>query len=126
MAGIEPLPEVEAVLGPQHLPGLRRAMDAVHVDGRIKGYVVDLVRATREDRDGLIQYGAGPRGPIFLLRAAKGQAFLAGRAYVAPQDVKDVFLDVMRHRIAVSYEAEAEDLTSDAVLSKILGTVAVP
>jgi MoxR-like ATPase len=60
------------------------------------------------------------------LRAAKGQAFLAGRAYVAPQDVKDVFLDVMRHRIAVSYEAEAEDLTSDAVLSKILGTVAVP
>jgi MoxR-like ATPase len=126
MAGVAPDLTVEPVLGPEDLPSLRRALDAVHVDARIKGYIVDLVRATREDSEGLIQYGASPRATIFLTRAAKGEAFLDGRAYVTPQDVKDVFLDVMRHRVAVTYEAEAEEMTSETVLGKILGTVSVP
>jgi MoxR-like ATPase len=127
MAGIEALPRVEPVLGPEDLPPLRQALDAIHVDGRIKGYMVDLVRATRPpNQPGLIQHGASPRATIFLTRAAKGHALLDGRAFVTPQDVKAVYHDVMRHRVVITYEAEAEEMTSETVLTHILNEVAVP
>jgi MoxR-like ATPase len=127
MAGLDALPKVEAVLGPEELPMLRQSLDAIHVDERIKGYMVDVVRATRPpNHAGLIQYGGSPRATIFLTRAAKGNALLEGRGFVTPQDVKAVYHDVMRHRVAVTYEAEAEEMTSETVLTQILGEVAVP
>jgi MoxR-like ATPase len=127
MAGLAPLPGIQAVLGPDELPPLREALDGIHVDARIKGYMVDLVRATRPpQRDGWIQSGASVRATLFLTRAAKGQALIDGRDFVTPQDVKAVYADVMRHRITVTYEAEAQEMTSETLLSRILAEWPVP
>jgi MoxR-like ATPase len=127
MAGLSPLPAVEAVLGPDELPALSQALDAIHVDARLKGYMVDLVRATRPPhREGWIQSGASVRATLFLTRAAKGHALLDGRAFVTPQDVKAVYPDVMRHRVVVTYEAEAQEITNETVLSGILADWPVP
>jgi MoxR-like ATPase len=93
---------------------------------------VDIIHCTRNpDEFGLdiapyIQYGASPRATIFLTRAAKGQAFLDGRGYVTPQDVKSIGYDVLRHRVAVTYEAEAEDITSDQLIKRIFDHLKVP
>ncbi|MFQ3651910.1 MAG: AAA family ATPase, partial [Gemmataceae bacterium] len=127
MAGLTALPAIQAVLGPEELPALRAALDAVYVDDRLKGYMVDLVRATRPPHhQGLIQTGASVRATLFLTRAAKGQALLDGREYVTPQDVKAVYADVMRHRVTVTYEAEAQELTSETLLSRILAEWPLP
>jgi MoxR-like ATPase len=132
MSAIEPNLSIEAVLGPSDLFALRKALDQIYVDDKIKRYIVDIVHSTRKPGDyGLdiapyIQYGASPRATIFLTRAAKAQAFLDGRGYVTPQDVKSIGLDVLRHRVTVTYEAEAEDITSETLLRRIFDSLKVP
>jgi MoxR-like ATPase len=102
------------------------------MDEKIADYIVDLVEATRNpgayqlDIAGLIRYGASPRASIFLAMAARGHALLDGRGYVTPQDVKSVGMDVLRHRVIVSYEAEAEGRTSEDIVQQIFDTVEVP
>jgi MoxR-like ATPase len=132
MSAIEPDLSVEAVLGPADLFALRKVLDQIYVDDKIKRYIVDIVQCTRKPGDyGLdiapyIQYGASPRATIFLARAAKAQAFLDGRGYVTPQDVKSIGLDVLRHRVTVTYEAEAEDITAETLLQRIFNSLKVP
>jgi MoxR-like ATPase len=111
----------------------RRVIHDVYVDPRVKEYALDLLHATREpgarslsELVPLIQYGASPRAGIFLIRAAKAHAFLNGRGYVTPDDVKSLGFDVLRHRIVLTYEAEAEDVTADELLRKIFEAIPVP
>ncbi|HVS65171.1 MAG TPA: AAA family ATPase [Thermoanaerobaculia bacterium] len=126
-------PTVEKVITVEAILRAREVADAIYVDPKVEDYIVDLVFATREPAryrlealERLIDYGASPRATIYLAQASKVQAFLAGRPYVTPQDVKSVAPDVLRHRVLVSYEAEAQDLTSDDLLQDILNTVDVP
>ena len=132
MAVIEPSLAVDPVLSPDDIFALRRAIDQIYVDDKIKRYIVEIVHATRRPADyGLdiapyIQYGASPRATIFLTRGARGQAFLAGRGYVTPQDVKDIGYDVLRHRLSITYEAEAEEITSENLLKRIFDSLKVP
>jgi MoxR-like ATPase len=132
MGSILPIAEVRPVLSAAELDELRRAVDAIYVDEKVKGYIVDLVQATRKPGEygleltGLIQYGASPRATIALVRAARAQAFLDGRGYVTPQDVKSAAPDVLRHRLLVSYEAEAEELKPEDLLTRILDKLPVP
>jgi MoxR-like ATPase len=132
MAIIEPDLAIDPVLSPDDIFALRRAIDQIYVDDKIKRYIVEIVHATRRPADyGLdlapyIQYGASPRATIFLTRGARGQAFLAGRGYVTPQDVKDIGYDVLRHRLSITYEAEAEEITSENLLKRIFDHLKVP
>jgi len=126
-------PTVNKVIGVDAILRAREVADAIYVDPKVEDYIVDLVFATREPAryrlealERLIDYGASPRATIYLAQASKVQAFLAGRPYVTPQDVKSVAPDVLRHRVLISYEAEAQDLTSDDLLQDILNTVDVP
>jgi MoxR-like ATPase len=111
---------------------VRELVREIYVDDKLKGYIVDLVRATRFPQEAglelghLIDYGASPRATIGLVVAARANAFLAGRGYVTPQDVKDVAPGVLRHRLVLTYEAEAEELAADDVVKKILDGVRVP
>lgn len=124
--------EVEAVTCPQEIMKAREFVDQVHVDEKVEHYVVDLVMATRNPEAygfrlrELIQFGGSPRATINLMLAAKASAFLAGRAYVVPQDVKDIALDVLRHRVIVTYEAEAEDRSSESIVTEILDHLPIP
>ena len=126
------LPRVEPVMTPEQLLAARRALDEIYIDDKIRDYIVALVHASRNPGEfGLsvaewIEYGASPRATIFLAKGARALAFLAGRGYVTPQDVKDIALDVLRHRVIVSYEAEAEEKTSRDVVQHILDHVEVP
>ena len=111
----------------------REVVDEIYIDDKIKDYIVDIVFATREpEKNGLselanmIQFGASPRATIALTLAAKAHAFLEGRGYVVPQDIKDIAPDVLRHRIIVTYEAEAEGISSEDIVAKVLNKVAVP
>jgi MoxR-like ATPase len=132
MGAIEPDLQVDPVLSPDDLLALRGVLDSIYVDPKVNNYLVDLVRATRCPAEfGLeigpyIQYGASPRATIFLKRAAKGTAFLAARGYVTPEDVKISAPDVLRHRLLLTYEAEAEELTADGLLQRILDQMPVP
>ena len=122
----------QPVVTPDQILKARKVVDAVYMDEKIKNYIVDLVHATRKpaeykiDVARLIQYGASPRGTIYLTIAAKAYAFLQGRGYVTPQDVKTIGMDVLRHRVIVSYEAEAEEMTSEDVIKRIFDEVPVP
>lgn len=110
----------------------RKMVDTVYIDDRIKRYIVEIVYATREPEQvnapvkSFIQFGASPRASIALALASKAWALLQGRSFVTPQDVKDIGLDVLRHRVIVSYEAEAENIDSAIVIKKIFDTIAVP
>jgi MoxR-like ATPase len=132
MSAIEPDLTIRSVLTPEQILELRRALDQIYVDEKIQRYIVDVVHATRTPNDyGLdiapyVQYGASPRATIFLTRAAKGQAFLDGRGYVTPQDIKSIGYDVLRHRVSVTYEAEAEDITPENLLQRIFDHLKVP
>src|SRR5438445_1854738 len=132
MAAVEPNLAIEPVLSAEAIFNYRRAIDQIYVDDKIKRYIVDAVHATRNPAEqGLdiapyVQYGASPRATIFLTRAAKGQAFLDGRGYVTPQDVKSIGYDVLRHRIILTYEAEAEDITAENLLQRIFDHLKVP
>ncbi|MEC8735089.1 MAG: MoxR family ATPase, partial [Planctomycetota bacterium] len=122
-------PTARAVTTPESIMQARETVDRIHVDDRIKEYVVELVVSTREPSrhgvpiEGLVDFGASPRATIALTLAARANAFLAGRGYVLPQDVKDVAHTVLRHRVILSYEAEAEELNSDDVIDRLLDHV---
>ena len=126
-------PRVTAVLHPEDIARARGLAESIHMDARVEDYIVSLVFATREPQHfklerlaNLVDYGASPRASIALARAARVQALFAGRTYVTPGDVKAVALDVLRHRIIPSYEAEARELDADALVREILGAVDVP
>jgi MoxR-like ATPase len=132
MSAVEPDIAVKNVLTPGDLVALRKCIDDLYVDDQVKRYIVDVVHASRTpseyrlDIGPYIQYGASPRATICLTRAAKVQAFLEGRGYVTPQDIKTVAFDVLRHRLIVTYEAEAEDITPEHLIQQILDHVRVP
>jgi MoxR-like ATPase len=126
-------PTVEAVLTPEDVREMRRIADAVYLDAKVEDYIVDVVFATREPAmyrleklAKLIAYGASPRATIYLAQAARVQALMSGRGYVTPQDVKTIGPDVLRHRVLLTYEAEARDLTSDDLIQEVFNTVDVP
>ena len=131
-AKTEGTPTAEQVVTVEQILTARKVVDTIYVDDKVKEYIVNLVCATRDPggfnvpAEGLIQLGASPRATIYLTLASKAHAFLQGRGYVTPQDVKAIAPDVMRHRIQVSYEAEAEDKTSDHVLALFLDHMPVP
>lgn len=125
--------EVKAVMTPDRLFELRGLMHQIYVDEKVKDYVLDLVFATREperyklaELKPLIAYGASPRASIMLTVVAKANAFLRGRGYVTPDDVKQVGMDVLRHRVLVTYEAEAEEKTSEHIIQRIFDQIEVP
>jgi MoxR-like ATPase len=128
-----PEPVARTVLDPSHVLRARHAAGEVYVDGRIKEYVLDLVGATRQPEQAglnnlapLIEYGASPRAAIFLIRAAKAHAFLQGRGFVIPEDIKGLGYDVLRHRILLTYRADADGVTADELLRRIFERVPVP
>ena len=132
MATSEALPTARPVVSAQQILNSRHVVNTLYVDDKIRNYIVDLVLATRDPRavgkdlGGYIQAGASPRATICLGLGARANAFLQGRGYATPQDVKDVALEVLRHRVVVSYEAEAEDITSDQIIGRILESLPVP
>jgi MoxR-like ATPase len=132
MSGAE-LPQVRPVVGPERILRARAVVSDVYVDGKIVEYILDLVEATRDpeafdlgDLKPLIAYGASPRAGIFLTRATKAHAFLRGRAYATPDDVKSVARNVLRHRLLLTYEAEAEGVDPDTLLTRLLERIDVP
>lgn len=125
--------EVKPVIDPQKIMELRKLLSEIYVDEKVKDYILDLVFATREPGQykleslkPLISYGASPRASIMLTLAAKAHAFIRGRGYVTPDDVKQIGMDVLRHRVLTTYEAEAEDITSEQIIRKIFDQVEVP
>lgn len=131
MSGSE-IPEVRPVVGLDELERARAAMHAIYVDDRIKDYTVRLVQATRRPKDfkldleGLVQFGASPRATLALVAASRAHAFLRGRGFVSPEDVKAIGHDVLRHRLILSFEAEAESVTPDEVVQRVFDAVEVP
>src|SRR5712691_7208283 len=124
---------VSPVLDREHLVTLRTVADAVYLDHKIRGYILDLVTATREpqaaglaDLAELIAFGASPRASLYLARAAKAMALVRGRGYVIPEDVKEVAAGVLRHRIIPTYEAEAEEVSSETLVARLLERIEVP
>jgi MoxR-like ATPase len=132
MAVTETNIKVNPVISPDDIKRLRSIVDQIYIDDKIKDYIVDLVIATREpgeynlDLDEFIEYGASPRATIYLTIASKAYAFLKGRGYVTPQDVKSIGMDVLRHRVILTYEAEAEEMTSEKVIQNIFDNIEVP
>jgi len=124
--------EVRAVVTPAEILAARALVDQIYIDDKVKEYIVNIVFATREpaayqlDLGPLIQYGASPRATLYLTLAAKAHAFLQGRGYVTPQDVKSIGADVLRHRVIVTYEAEAEEIDADEVVRRVFDGVPVP
>ncbi|MHC4182231.1 MAG: AAA family ATPase [Planctomycetota bacterium] len=123
---------INAIISPEDINRFRSVVDQIYIDDKIKDYIVDLVFASREpqkynlDLDEFIEYGASPRATIYLTIASKAYAFLKGRGYVTPQDVKSIGMDVLRHRIIITYEAEAEEMTSEKVIQNIFDNIEVP
>lgn len=128
-----PTAEVRPVIEPQYILDAREVVRQVYVDDKIKDYVLSLVVATRDpgeaglaDLRTLISYGASPRAGIFLITAARAHAFLKGRGYVTPEDVKQLAPDILRHRVITTFEAEAQEVTSTQIVQRILDNVEVP
>ena len=133
MAKTEPTPKVRAVTTLEQILAARALVDQVVLDAKLREYIVALVFATRDPKKaglnelvGRIHYGASPRATIWLALAARANAFLEGRGFVTPSDIKRVARDVMRHRVLPTYEADAEGLSSDKLVARVLETVAVP
>ncbi|MFH1071363.1 MAG: MoxR family ATPase, partial [Candidatus Glassbacteria bacterium] len=127
------IPEVEKRLTPADILRLREVVNGIYMDEKIKDYIVSLVMATRKpadfalkDIEGLIEYGASPRATIYLAQAARANAFMRKRGYVTPEDVKSVGMDVLRHRVILTYEAEAEELNPEDIVRRVFETVEVP
>jgi MoxR-like ATPase len=127
------LPKAQRVVGPEHIARASAVVHQVYVDEKIKDYIVSLVFATREpakqglkDLDDFIEYGASPRATLYLNLAAKAHAFLRHRGFVTPEDIKAVGFDVLRHRISLTYEAEAEELTPETIIQRVFDHVEVP
>ncbi|TDI87114.1 MAG: MoxR family ATPase [Caldithrix sp.] len=132
MAG-KNVPEVSAVVTPKEIISARSLVSEVYMDEKVEHYIIDIVFATRNPREygldelqELIAFGASPRASIYLHQAAKAHAFLRRRGYVTPEDVRAIGMDVLRHRIIVTYEAEAEELTSEDIVRKVLNKIEVP
>jgi len=132
MAATDKQFDVKAVISPQDIADVRSVVDEIYIDEKIKDYIVDIVCATRNpkkygiDLGNFISYGASPRATIYLAVAAKAHAFVQQRGYVTPQDVKSIGPDVLRHRVIVSYEAEAEDKTTEDIIKTIFDNIEVP
>lgn len=126
------IPKAQPVISPKEILQARKVIHEIYMDEKVKDYIINLVMATRKpeeykiDAKGLIAYGASPRATIFLNIAARTHAFLRGRGYVTPEDVKAIGMDVLRHRIIVTYEAEAEDLTGEDIIKRVFDGVEVP
>jgi len=127
------MPAINSTVTLQNIQRAREVADNIYIDEKIKNYIVDLVSATRNPETvgasslkPYILYGASPRATIYLAKAAKSYAFLNGRGYVTPEDIKAIGMDVLRHRVLLTYEAEAENTTSDAVVKQIFDSVEVP
>jgi len=125
-------PRVDKVISPKDIVKARQVVKEIYVDEKVKQYIVDIVYATRRPDDygikvkDLIAYGASPRASIYLNLAGKAHAFLKGRGYVTPEDIKSIGMDVLRHRIIVSYEAEAEEITSEDIVRRVFDEIEVP
>ena len=133
MASGQPLPELQPVTNAAEVRSAQKTVEGLFVDEKARNYIVDLVQATRDPAaaglprlDGLIDHGASPRASIALMRASKAHAFLHGRTYVTPHDIQSMAYDVLRHRVAVSYEAEAEGKTAEDLIQTIMDTLLVP
>ncbi|MGV8075105.1 MAG: AAA family ATPase [Syntrophobacteraceae bacterium] len=132
MAKSKPDTGVEAVISPEDILRLRALSDEIYMDEKIEDYILNIVQATRTPQEcgleigDLIRYGASPRATIALCMASKAYALIQGRGYVTPQDVKSVGTDVLRHRVIISYEAEAEEKTSEDLIRQIFDAVKVP
>ncbi len=125
--------KINPVISPAEILKARNLLTEVYIDEKIEKYILDIVFATRNPKEfgltnlgDLISYGASPRATINLALGAKAMAFIKRRGYVIPEDVRAICLDVLRHRIAVTYEAEAEEITSENVIQEILNKVVVP
>jgi len=132
MTGAE-LPQVRPVITPEDLLHAREVVKQIYVDEKIKDYVLDLVFTTRypaqnglSDLQPLLSFGASPRATIYLIMAARAHAFIRGRGFVTPEDIKQIAPDILRHRIVISYEAEAEEITSADIVQRILDHTEVP
>ena len=132
MAG-EPLDRPQAIISPQDIIQARHVVNQIYVDEKIKSYVLDIIFATREPQksgmkkmSALIDFGASPRGTLALIKAGKAHAFLNGRGYVMPDDIKQIAPDVLRHRIVTSFEAQAENIDSTRIIQEIINRVEVP
>jgi MoxR-like ATPase len=129
---VDGLPDVDPVVEPDRLKKAQELIRGIYMDEKIKNYILDIIFATRDPErfklpvKHLIAYGASPRATIFLAQTSKAHAFLRGRGYVTPEDVKAVGADVLRHRVIVTYEAEAEELDSEAIIRQIFDAVEVP
>ena len=132
MARTSGAPVTSAVVEPKQILHARQVINDIYIDDKVKEYIVDLVCATREPENykiqakEFIQLGASPRATISLTLAGKAYAFVRGRGYVTPQDVKSIGMDVLRHRVAITYEAEAEEKTSETIIQKIFDELPVP
>jgi MoxR-like ATPase len=125
--------EIKQVSSAEEILSARKLTSRIYIDDTIRDYIIDLIQATRKPKDyglgsiePLIDYGASPRASIFMAMAARAHAFLRHRGYVTPEDVKAVSQDVLRHRVVLSYEAEAEEVTSEEVIRRIFEQVEVP
>ncbi len=124
--------DIDTIVNPEDILEARKIIDLIYIDDGIKDYIVNIIDATRQPKnyglklDGLLAFGASPRATIFLTLAAKSHAFIQGRGFVTPQDVKSIGMDVLRHRVIVSYEAEAEEKTSEDVIQTIFDNIEVP
>ena len=125
--------KVKSVVDPEDILEARKVIDSIYIDENLQDYIINLVTATRDPQgnqlssyDGMIQFGASPRASIFLNRAAKAFAFLQRRGYVVPHDIKSIGMDVLRHRVILTYEAEAENVTADDILKSLFDTIEVP
>jgi len=129
---LDTLPDVRPVIGPAEILGAREAVLSVYMDERIKDYIVQIVLATRNPAERklnigpLLRFGASPRATVALALAAKAHAFLKGRGYVIPEDVKALGADVLRHRLILSYEAEAENVDADEIVRRLFDAIEVP
>jgi len=132
MAFIGEVPQAKTVVHPKDILEARKIVNQIYIDDKVKDYIIDIVFATRDPESydlplkQFIEYGASPRATIFLTVAAKAYAFLQGRGFVTPQDVKSIGMDVLRHRVIVTYEAEAEEMTPESVIQNIFNEIEVP
>lgn len=133
MASGQPIPDVRKVAKPEDIMAARSTVEKIWIDEKVRDYLVDVARATRSPTeyniaglDGMIETGASPRASISMMKAAKAHAFLQSRSYVTPHDVKSVAMEILRHRVILTYEAEAEGKSNDDIIQKILDNVPVP
>ncbi len=132
MATSAPVPETQPTLDPETLIASRALVNDIYIDNSVKDYIVEIIHATRNPKTidpalhNLIRFGASPRGTINLTLASRARAFLQGRGFVVPQDVKELVYDILRHRVLLTYEAEAESVTTEEIVSRIIEKIPVP